>query len=298
MSNVICDWLDLTYSPDDWPELSLTNALNSAGCFVVGQSLDDAPYRVDWGCSSHGRLVITRNTRHARISFSGGFLGFLRDGGCFDPLLSVLSESPYRVTRIDCALDFPIPAGPVITALWGKYPERCALTRKAIGTTVILETVDGQATGTFYVGGNRSKGASAKVYDKQRQMQSVFGSEVGPMIRYEVTARAMQFATLRDAYDPSPLFWSLAAPSLLELPPDVEPWQAADPDDTGWLPMPKKEFCAYTVLVNRLENSPDFAALESLADQLGPEGRRMLFRLLEKRLLVRDDRSGQLSAPG
>lgn len=278
----ICDWLDLSYSPDDDPCGHVTDVLQ-ASLFTLQHSIgQDDKLDTRWSSPSGGSVVLRQAKRFTRISASGAALGYLRSSGAYSDYLTSLSLSPHRITRLDAAYDVYADAVPILRALQRRHPVSCALLRKSVPTSTQLAArhFDHLQSGTFYVGHRKSGSTTARVYDKRKEQYDRYKTELGyHLTRYEITARKSLSVALRDAFDPTALFWHVASPNLLRAPSGVPVWHPADPDSCGWsFDMP--EFTPYTVLKNRVQNNPELASLIELADRVGPEGRTALLRLL------------------
>lgn len=277
---IVCDWLDVTFSPTDCPYPELNLLLLDAGFLVqrdVGGSRCYVPP------AARGMIQITHASRFAKVSLSGGACAALRDLGIFDQALMILSTSPHKVTRLDAALDVPTDASFVIESLSRRYPDgRVALGRKALPVKRILSTrPDGRDSGTYYVGHRTAARFTARVYDKALEALEKRGELLPPTTRFEVTARKDSGATLRDASLPTAIFWHIAAPALLQLPEGAPVWE---PNlDMAWS-SERPVFDPAATLRRRVEYSAELDALADVADSLGDEGRKYLLRLLELRL--------------
>lgn len=259
--SVICDWLDITYAPNDTPERAVIVVIQSAMAECLS---NDGPAGSVWRLND-GILKIDYRQTFARFSASGAFLEGLRVAGVYMDYLSALSESPHTVTRLDAAHDVLQDAAPIIARLRKRYPSECSLTRKALRTKSILQTrADGKESGTWYVG-HRSKGrVTARVYDKQLELLERRGVEVPPMTRYELTLRKDIGVTLRDAAEPDRVFWHYASPVLLKRPEGVPEWQ------TGWgggWSYERPEVALAGVLKARIASSAELQAILELADR-------------------------------
>lgn len=262
------DWLDVTYSPLDDPEISLRYVLNSIGAECALQTDVKTLYRL-----GSGTLGIERKTTHTRISISGSFLEQLRDPpgqvdshDWYGDLLMALSESPHTVTRLDAAYDIFEDAAPILKKLVKKYPRFCKFSRKALRTKTITEIrEDGQASGTFYVGHRQKAMVTARVYDKslERLSKGVF---IPNTTRYELTFRKGSGVSLKDAYDPERLFWSQASTLLLKVPSHIEPWFPNCLDSWEYQ---RPKLADGEILQRRIETSSDLNAILELASELG-----------------------------
>ena len=277
-----CDWLDVTFGPNDCPYPELNRMLLSAG-FEVLQA-DGGFYRYAVSTpdpSARGSLVIELRSRWARVSASGGVCAFLRSSGLWMDYLSALSSSPHKVSRLDAALDLAMDGADLVDSMRRRYASgSVSLGRKAIPTSVMLSVrPDGRETGTWYAGQRTRARVTARVYDKAQQMLAKHGCLVPPTGRVEVTLR--EGVTLRDAAEPTACFWYVAASTLLKAPEGIPMWKPNT--DLGWT-APVREFDAAAVLRRRVDALAELDALAMVADDLGPGGRAYLAGLLEKRL--------------
>lgn len=257
---VICDWLDVTYSPLDAPERDVLDVLQAAGaqCDISGDG--DSVWSV-----GHGKFVLQCRSSFHRYSASGAVLEHLRACGRYMDYLSALSGAPHAVTRLDAAHDVLTDAAPIIRKLRKRYPQECCLSRKALRTKSILETrPDGLESGTWYVGHRSNGRITAKVYDKQLQMLNVKHLEIPPTARYELTFKKDIGTTLRDAAEPARLFWTHAAPVLLKRPAGIPDWVSGW--GGGWH-YQKPDIALAGLLKHRLESSADIKAILLLADR-------------------------------
>lgn len=257
---VICDWLDVTFSPADTPERAVLEVLQAAGAECLCNDDTGSTWRVGDGMFK----LQTRSNVH-RYSASGSVLEKLRLENLFMDYLSALSEAPHTVTRLDAAHDVLADTPPIIAKLRKRYPRECHLSHKPLKTTSILEArADGKETGTWYIG-HRSKGRiTAKVYDKQNEMLVKRGVEIPPMTRYELTFKKDLGCTLRDAAEPERLFWQYASPALLKRPQNVPAWEKGWAG--GWN-YTRPEVALGGLLKSRIESSAELRAILALADR-------------------------------
>lgn len=275
-----CDWLDVTFSPIDWPYPDL-NLLLLGADFVVRREQSGGSIYVP--PSGHGAVKFVTAGKFAKVSISGGACEYLRSVGLWNEALWILSTSPHKVTRIDAAVDLPMDAAPVISMLRQKYPSgMVSLGRKALPVTVMLSTrADGVESGTYYVGHRTSARKTCRVYDKTLEMLEKRGVHVPPTTRVEVTARKDAGATLRDAAEPDSLFWDIAAPAILIAPEGTPMWL---PDTEMGFTAPSKPFDAAETLRRRIECSAELDAFLSVADGMGGAGRDYLLHLISRRI--------------
>lgn len=281
------DWLDVTYSPDDNPAELLTEFVDAHG--VVSDdavSPPNARYRfvdVSGGLpvAQYGSLDISTKYRAYRVSASGAFLAGLRSRGLFNEYLTILASFPYRVTRLDAALDRQVDAASVLAELDARYPLDVSLSRqRALKTTMITSRrADGLRSGTWYAGHRSRARVTARVYDKTLEIFERSGVDIGHQFtRYELTFREGT-ANLNDAYAPSGIFWAHVG-ALLRVPADVPAWSVSDVP--AWASV-RSEVLPYDALLRRVSSSSELDAFLRLADQLGLEGRNTLMHMLAKR---------------
>lgn len=257
---VICDWLDVTYAPDNTPERAVLDVLQLAGAECIVTSEKGSSWRVGDGVF---KLEYART--HHRYSASGAVLEKLREAGVYMDYLSALSEAPVTVTRLDAAHDVLSDAPPILAKLRKRFPRECSLSRKAVRTKFILEVrEDGKETGTWYVGHRSKARVTARVYDKQNQMLERHGVLLPPMTRYELTFKKDIGATLRDAAEPESLFWHYASPVLLKRPENVPEWSSGWA--VGWH-YERPEIALGELLKSRIGASGELQAILALADR-------------------------------
>lgn len=286
-----CDWLDVTCSPDDSFLERVRLFFDSLMCPVA--YADEQRTVIEVGA---GKLVLDEKPRFHRSSASGEVLSFLRVSGVFEQYLSLLSEVPHTVTRLDAAVDAATDGPDVLRRLERRFPDdRVCLTRKALRVTRLYSArpSDGRQTGTWYVGHRSSGKVTARVYDKQAQMMETKGIDTPPKTRYEMTFRKEMGCTLRDAAMPASLFYQYASPTLIDRPPGVPDWESGH--DCEWSSVPS-DLLPYEVFLRRLETSPELARLAELAGQFGEVGGAAVLRAFETQLRRNMPKSDALKA--
>lgn len=114
---IICDWLDVTFSPDCAPWPGVNSILLDAGFDAESSDRSTFVYRLD------GATVIFGPSRGSlRASFSGSACAALRRLGVWSDLLSELASAPHRVTRVDAALDLSIDGADMVDLMRKRYP--------------------------------------------------------------------------------------------------------------------------------------------------------------------------------
>lgn len=232
---VICDWLDVTCSPDDSFIEVLDDWLCGAGVGVKFRDERSIIYHIN-----EGVLKVDSKFNFHRASASGAFIGWLRELGLYRDYVNILGSVPHKVTRLDAALDVSADAPPILSCLCGLYEGSYSFGRKALRTKTILETrlSDGALTGTWYAGHMSKARVSCRVYDKQQERLNR-GIVIAPKTRYEITFRKDYGASLWDALMPKSIFYTHS--SGLISPPSsgfdewssrgLVPW-VSDPVDT------------------------------------------------------------------
>ena len=276
-----CDWLDVTYPPDDFPYPALNSFLLDLE-FEVERDRGGAYLYIP--PAGRGVVKLSASSRWAKASLSGGACGWLREASAWEEILFLLGTSPHRVTRLDSAVDLACDAADFIADLRSRYPSGVVhLGRKGLAVSVMLSVRgDGRESGTFYVGHRSAARQTLRVYDKSLELLQKYGEFAPPTTRVEVTARKDCGATLRDAAMPDSLFWHIACPSVLvKRPEDVPMW---DPNSDETFSAPAREIDPVSILRRRIEGSAELDALMALADSIGSEGRRLMLKELEGRL--------------
>lgn len=284
---VRCDWLDVTFPTGSPLGGDVSDFLAGHQCSVKRASDSVLEFRLpgaEWG-----NIQLGDSARGwSRLSASGGSCEALRQLSAFGEYLALIGAYPHTLTRLDACMDVPVPGPSIIGALVAQYPPDSFvfLSRKGVRPDYNLQPSScGGLTGTFYAGPLRygKSKRSGRVYDKRAEVLRRTGVDVGPLTRYEVTARKGVGATLRDAHDPLPLFWHIASPALLPLPPGVPSWAPFDGD--LWSPgaQPVDD---YQRLRSRVASSVDLDLLADLADKVSG-GRMELLRLVRNRLGLR-----------
>jgi hypothetical protein len=273
---IFADAVQVTFDRADWRamRLLLLPLLDDMGCETrVDCPADEAGL---WRSPSGGSLKAERFGSVVALGASGQFLAMLRASGFLHTYLATLSTVPHKVTRLDATMDLEIDAPPVLHRLVkrARSADGVSLTRKRVPaahvTTLLSPRLDGRLSGTAYMG---SKTAPVRlcVYDKQKERVDAGVLDAPPCLRYELRLRN-GLATLRDASDPTAIFWHHMR-GVLRVPAGVPAWSPAldvfSPERV--VPDP-----AYR-LRRRVAHSPDLAALVKLADSL-PGGRAALYR--------------------
>lgn len=279
-SNVFCDWLDVTCSPERSFFEHVSRFLD-VGCYPVAFADDrSVSFRV-----GDGVLRLDTELKYHRASASGAVLAHLRSVGQYDEYLSALSVVPHTVTRLDAAVDTTEDFPRVLRALRKAYPAGyVSFSRKSLRVTELLETRarDGAQTGTYYIGHRAKAMVTARVYDKQNEVLDKTGVESPVRTRYELTFRKAMGCTLKDASMPASLFYQHSQKLFLNAPGEVDAWQSHDLG--GWEPLPVGTSFTMSQFTRRVETSPELQHLADLARRFGPNGHAMVLRAFERAL--------------
>ena len=283
-SEVICDYLDLTYSPDahvfgsDFHMGTIEKWLLSVQATCEKRDSKSALYRL----GDRGRVKMDSNSTFKRVSASGAALAHLRKHNIFNEYLSELASEPHRVTRLDAALDVARDGAETLAELRKKFSSgHAALGRKALKVNYITSIRDdGKESGSCYLGHRQRARQTARVYDKQLEAYEKRGELLPPTTRYEVTAKGERdrpSPTLRDAAEPTSLFWHIASPTLLKAPANVNPWIAGDGE--SWV-IKRPVLLPAEVVERKLSYNPDLDAIFEIAAQDGSGGLKRALRLI------------------
>ena len=299
---VFSDFLGVTYPRDEF----------HAARDLVLASLPPSAYQesegrvVLGGGPSAGLLGIGIKYGVGIITASGVFLRSLRgafrgvpghdaDSRCYlDEFLSALGQGPHRVTKLHATLDVVADGREVVPALYDRARSGgVTLTRKAVPPSQVSmvrrPALYGPGdTGTVYIG-RRTRDVWVKAYDKRnelldrREVLEDFPSldgfyDPGPLTRYELALGRHVGCTLRDAANPTAVFWHHMR-DLLPCPEGAPAWSPMAEGYSMPPPLAREPIDQLRLL---LDGSPDIARAVGLADKLGPHGRRLLGSMLAK----------------
>lgn len=277
MISAHADWLDVTYSPEDNPRDELRSFLGSLGYSCVDY---DSPSE-RWSSPSGGVLLSELKSRFARVSASGQILSHLRETSQYDNYLALLASCPLRVSRLDAAHDVLTDASLVISSFLKANPREFSLSRQRPlrVKSFLCARLDGLTSGTVYLGHRSKSRVTAKIYDKSLEQFERLGLVIPPTTRYELTFRD-GLASLRDAHNPTAIFWAHTG-TLLYRPPSVPEWSPCT--ELGWsyhLP----PITNYERLNRLVSHSDDIKMMLAAADALGSSGRNTLAHLILQKL--------------
>lgn len=270
MTEVFCDHLSVTTPVDDWPSMraELAPVFDSIGAALEYDTDGESLWRAGTGtCKAKRYGLVTM------LSATGAFLAGLRAAEFFGAYLATIGSHPHSVTRLDASMDVKQDTAPVIAALVDKVAseEGLRVTRKRVRpadcSRFVHRRADGQDTGTVYLG---PKDADVRpcIYDKQQERLDKGLCDVGPLTRYECRIRKGMGPTLRDAYEPTAIFWRFMG-EVLPVPANAPTWASSE---VGFvLPVRVVDNPAQR-LVRRLDASTDLRDMLRLAHEVGPFG--------------------------
>jgi hypothetical protein len=274
-------------TPSDAPvpaaPTAVRDVLDAAGVSLEYENEKGQLYRVG---GTSGICRISSRNRVDIIYSSGQFLAHLRAQNLYVVFLSALSLNPHRVTRIDATLDVAVDAVPVLSVLTSRARagaislSRKRIKRRDVSQFLASAEYDPEIlTGSTYVGDRKTAEVYLLAYDKRNERIVAGHPDPGPLLRYELVVRAAHGPTLRDAVDPTAMFYSFVSPDILARPDGVASWT---PYAEGFT-LEKFEPLSVTERLYRLlDSSPDVARLVKLAQELGPGGHRVLAASLER----------------
>jgi len=281
-NSVFTDFLSVTYNPDHFDVTNIKLLLLGCGYELDASSAKLFKFvRPDDPLA--GLIRIESKFNHVRISVSGKALGYLRKLDQYINLLVHLSEFPHRITRLDATMDTPDDFPLVHRRISRLYPDdRVCLSRKqSIINYNLSKRDDGLRSGSLYMGGTRDQ-LQILIYDKTLEMRDKFSITIPTACRYEMRFKSSFNLTLRDASDPTELFWAHAHLINLKTPSGVAE-RVPTGDLTGWLNTTLKPL-PFSKLVSYVEHSTALDSMIVLADEVGDTGRSMLLRLLTQRI--------------
>jgi hypothetical protein len=276
---------------------AVQDVLDAAGVSLEVQSPVMQLFRTKGG----GILRVSSRARVQIIYTSGALLTHLRSQQMYGAFLSALSMQPHRVTRLDACVDIFSAAHVVVAALALKGRDGAvALSRKAIRPcdidqrTRVAHYDASVLTGSVYLGNRATAKVYMLVYDKRNERLDAGLPDPGAWVRFELVVRSEMGPTLRDASDPTSMFFHFAAPDVLDRPPNVAPWVSHAEGFTlekltPATPMQK--------IYQLLDSSPDVARLLKYIEAAGPESIRLATARLERMARGATCAPGAFTAP-
>lgn len=274
-SSTFCDWLTCTYPLEEAPFVfdSLTGFLSHAGFWRDGDN-----------------FVCTTGTVHCRqmqhvylVSASGGAISHIRDSGLYsDYLVTLSSNGPHNVSRLDVAMDWHIDAQPVVDAAYSAFRSGISLSRKQAAVRRV-NSVDqyGRDTGTVYFG-TRGNKVHGRLYDKRHQVLDKGAPDPGPWLRFELELHVPELS-LRDAVLTDPVFFHYTPEQLVVPLAGVPAWE---PCPLGFT-IERREADLMTDARYLIQGIDELTKLARLADRMPGEGVDVVVQMLRAELLRR-----------
>lgn len=268
--NVFCDHLTCSMPLADWEEFRQ----EAAPLFdMIGAQVDyDSERQVQWRAGK-GTCRATRVNSVWVISATGAFLAGLRCLRIFSQYLATIASHPHRVTRLDASLDLKHDTPQVLAKLvqQASSSEGLHVTRKRIKpqdcTRYVTQRADGLDTGSVYLGPVNAD-VRPVVYDKRKEQLDAGMQDLGPLTRYECRIRSGVGPSLRDAAEPTSIFWHFMG-EVLDKPADAPEWT---PHGLGFDVLRSPPALPAARLLRRLDASEDLRDLLRLAREVGPYG--------------------------
>lgn len=220
---------------------------------------------------ARGTVKFSRRGKVGIVSTSGWVLRMLRERSLLPEYLAAIGSYPHRVTMLHATADFYVPSPPAVIQAFkaAAFAEELSLTRKGITKeqcSVVLRPDDnGEETGTLYLGQRANADVWAKVYDKRHQQICSGYRDPGPLVRVEVACQSGVGATLRDASDPTAVFFHYAGRSLVAAPPDFSGWA---PHGEGYVLGERRERSLFERFDALLAGSNDIRRMAMMAIEL------------------------------
>lgn len=281
-SAVFCDSLRVSVPADD----AQTVMADVSPCLdLIGAH---AGYKGAYRVGSTGQFSIRSGPGVSVFVASGQLLAALRARELLGQFLMAFSSVPHTVTRLDATVDEPLYAPDVVRSVYRKgHRGDVRLSRKAVPCgkvkkhfgAVLYEEPSQRETGTVYLGGPKAE-VRGVVYDKRQELLEKQGFDIGEdRTRFECRVLSGMSPSLKDAYDPAPLFFHFMAPSLVFPSVTVPPWV---PSGEGFS-IERREVLPYQRMKRLVQDSVDVGRILAAARDCGPEGLKLLFGMLSLR---------------
>lgn len=228
------DWLSISFPASASPYNQIIDFFGRIALFkAFPKGKDKMLY-----CFDAGTLMVKYTDSYHSFSFSGGVLGLIRGTVHALDFMAILRSAPSNITRLDAAIDIPLPGHMVLSSIQAKYPDGvCEIAGHPRNMFHVISNDPihaGQVTGTTYFQSKGYKGyVGLRVYDKINEMlnnspelKSVLSTK--GLTRYELSV--YKGASLDDFARPRDVFWHYLPTDLLKRPQGVEirPWKPSE----------------------------------------------------------------------
>lgn len=226
------------------------------------------------------------------FSASGGVLDRMRANRMLDSYLTVFSEFEHNVSMMHATVDYAIDSPEILEAIYQKATSgQFYLSRKALNPMHVSrltgKNIEGDETGTVYLGNRQNYDIWAKAYDKRQERLAKGFADCGPMLRIEIAVQTDVGATLRDISNPHDIYYHFANKSLVEAPKGFNGWVTHANGYT--LEKQKTDFTTWQKLWGIIENSNDFKRVIDLAiADYGNDASKEIEKLVRKRISLRE----------
>lgn len=281
-STAFCDGFTVTVPKDNREEAfeSIRGVIDDLGCSLVNEGCYRSPEGATFLYGNRGSV--------AWFQAKGRFVAALRARKLLNEFLASFSLTPHRVSSCDLTVDEYVdsPADRVGDVYDLAHAGNISFSRKALkhsqiskvmGPTLYDDT--GKDTGTVYLG-LRSAEVRGRVYDKTQE-RAKEGECIGLTVRHEMTVTGKMGVTLRDIAEPESCFYHFWPEVLLSRPKGVPDWSPTE----GGYHVERVDRLPTQRLKLRVSQSSDLGELIALAQSCGPEGIRLLHRLIDERVL-------------
>lgn len=279
---VICDFVRVTVPPGDVDSVmsDISPCLDAIGASADSQG----SYRVGTG-------VFSQKVSHGVgvFSASGQILAELRAHGLLSQFLMSFSSSPHKVTRVDAAMDVPIYAPDAVRSVYFlAHNEKISLSRKVVKrrnvskhfSPVLYEESSSRETGSVYCGGPKAE-VRAVIYDKRQEILVKRGFDIGEhRTRVECRVSSGMSPSLRDVFEPAPMFHHFMSPCLVNAPDPPVAWVSSG----GSFSLNRAPVLPFPRLRSIVDGSRDFERVFAIASSLGEPGLLMALSFIEKRM--------------
>lgn len=220
------------------------------------------------------------------ISATGHILTLLRAQDLLGQFLHSVASVPHNVTRLDASMDLPLYSPPVLASLYKlANNKKIKLSRKSVRPEeimgpVLYEPPSSRKTGTLYLGSRKAE-ISAAIYDKRQEVHKRTGVDPGSdLLRIEARIRSGMSPSVRDVYEPTPIFHRFMQPSIVH-GYDGPEWVCTAGEGFS---VPRRDLPLGQRVKTLIEVSPDLARLSELVAEGGPPLHELAVALLAKRL--------------
>jgi hypothetical protein len=222
LNEPFADWLSISFAPTHSPYLALDSFFSQLGVIEHKEDLNINLYRFLGG----GTCFLSLKKGYHNFMFSGSLISVIQELGFMNEFVSLLSENPHNITRLDVAYDFALPFPLYYEKLKKLYPKGLVNVRGHERKSLAILGYCSRSkalSGTYYFQAKDYKGSiGIRVYDKSKEVFDRTGEVIPITTRIEITLK--RGASLIDFVSPSAAFWHHLPPCLLKVPENVPPF--------------------------------------------------------------------------